>query len=102
MPPPVNEMVECLKMFERYLHDVPEPTSPLVKAALDHVQFETIHPFLGGNGRVRRLLVALQLAVDGLMRGPMPYLSLHFKEHRRTYYELLNAVRLSGDWEAWH
>ena len=102
MPPPVNELVECLKMFERFLHDVPEPTSPLVKAALDHVQFETIHPFLGGNGRVRRLLVALQLAVDGLMRGPMPYLSLHVKEHRRTYYELLNAVRLSGDWEAWH
>jgi len=68
---------------------------------LAHVQFETIHPFLEGNGRVGRLLIALQLAVDGLMREPMLYLSLHFKEHRQTYYKLLNAVRLSGDWEAW-
>jgi Fic family protein len=101
VPPPVNELDECLKLFERFLHDVPEPTSPLVKAALAHVQFETIHPFLDGNGRVSRLLIALQLAVDGLMREPMLVLSLHFKEHRQTYYELLNAVRLSGDWEAW-
>jgi Fic family protein len=101
VPPPANELVECLKLFERFLHDVPEPTSPLVKAALAHVQFETIHPFLDGNGRVGRLLIALQFAVDGLMREPMLVLSLHFKEHRQTYYELLNAVRLSGDWEAW-
>jgi Fic family protein len=101
VPPPVNELDECLKLFERFLHDVPEPTSPLVKAALAHVQFETIHPFLDGNGRVGRLLIALQLAVDGLMREPMLVLSLHFKEHRQTYDELLNAVRLSGDWEAW-
>lgn len=101
VPPPVHELGECLKFFERFLHDVPEFTSPLVKAALAHVQFETIHPFLDGNGRVGRLLIALQLAVDGLLREPMLYLSLHFKEHRQTYYELLNAVRLSGDWEAW-
>ncbi|WP_299065889.1 Fic family protein, partial [Accumulibacter sp.] len=74
---------------------------PLVKAALAHVQFETIHPFLDGNGRLGRLLIALQLSADGLMREPMLYLSLHFKEHRQTYYELLNAVRLTGDWEAW-
>lgn len=101
VPPPVNDLDECLALFERFLHDQPEPTSPLIKAALAHVQFETIHPFLDGNGRVGRLLIALQLAVDGLMREPMLYLSLHFKEHRSTYYELLNAVRQSGEWEAW-
>lgn len=101
VPPPVNELDECLTLFERFLHDQPEPTSALVKAALAHVQFETIHPFLDGNGRVGRLLIALQLAVDGLMREPMLYLSLHFKERRSTYYELLNAVRQSGEWEAW-
>ncbi len=101
VPPPANEVDECLKHFERFLHDQPEPTPPLVKAALAHVQFETIHPFLDGNGRVGRLLIALQFAADGLMREPLLYLSLHFKEHRQTYYELLNAVRLSGDWETW-
>jgi Fic family protein len=101
VPPPANEVDECLKHFERFLNDRPEPTSPLVKAALAHVQFETIHPFLDGNGRVGRLLIALQLAADGLMREPLLYLSLHFKERRQTYYELLNAVRLTGDWETW-
>lgn len=101
VPPPVNELDECLKHFERFLHDLPEPTPPLAKAALAHVQFETIHPFLDGNGRVGRLLIALQLAADGLLREPLLYLSLHFKEHRQVYYELLNTVRLSGDWEAW-
>jgi len=101
VPPPANEVDDCLKHFERFLHDEAEPTPPLVKAALAHVQFETIHPFLDGNGRVGRLLIALQLAADGLMREPLLYLSLHFKEHRQTYYELLNRVRLSGEWEAW-
>ena len=101
VPPPANELGECLKHFERFLHGVPEATSPLVKAALAHVQFETIHPFLDGNGRVGRLLIALQLAADGLLREPLLYLSLHFKEHRQSYYELLNAVRLNGDWETW-
>jgi Fic family protein len=101
VPPPAHELDECLKLFERFLHDMPESTPPLVKAALAHVQFETIHPFLDGNGRVGRLLIALQLSADGLMREPMLYSSLHFKEHRQTYYELLNAVRLTGDWEAW-
>src|SRR5438067_8940366 len=101
VPPPANEVAECLKHFERFLHDDPEATSPLVKAALAHVQFEEIHPFLDGNGRVGRLLIALQLAADGLLREPLLYLSLHFKEHRQTYYELLNRVRESGDWETW-
>ena len=101
VPPPANEVDECLKHFERFLHDAPEPAPPLVKAALAHVQFETIHPFLDGNGRVGRLLIALQLVHDGLLREPLLYLSLYFKEHRQTYYELLNAVRRSGDWETW-
>jgi Fic family protein len=101
VPPPANEINECLKHFERFLHDEPEATPPLVKAALAHLQFETIHPFLDGNGRVGRLLIALQLAAAGLLREPLLYLSLHFKQHRQTYYELLNAVRLSGDWESW-
>ena len=101
VPPPASEVTDGLKHFERFLHDKPEPTSPLVKAALAHVQFETIHPFLDGNGRVGRLLIALQLAVDGLLREPLLYVSLHFKEHRQTYYALLDRVRQTGDWEAW-
>ena len=101
VPPPADELTECPKHFERFLHDQPELTPPLAKAALAHVQFETIHPFLDGNGRVGRLLIALQLAADGLLREPLLYLSLYFKEHRPTYYELLNRVRLSGDWETW-
>ncbi len=101
VPPPANEIAGCLTPFERFLHDRAEVTPPLMKAALAHVQFETIHPFLDGNGRVGRLLISLQLAADGLLREPLLYLSLHFKEHRQTYYELLNRVRKSGDWEAW-
>src|SRR5262249_2142138 len=101
VPPPANELDACLKPLERFLHDAPDVTPPLVKAALAHVQFETIHPFLDGNGRVGRLLIALQLADDGLLREPLLYLSLHFKAHRRTYYELLNRVRETGDWETW-
>jgi Fic family protein len=101
VPPPANEIDECLKHFERFLHEQPESTPPLVKAALGHVQFETIHPFLDCNGRVGRLLIALQLASDGLLRQPLLYVSLYFKEHRRTYYELLNRVRETGDWESW-
>lgn len=101
VPPPANEVPECLSQLERFLHDEPEPTTPLVKAALAHLQFETIHPFLDGNGRVGRLLITLQLCNDGLLREPMLYLSLYFKTHRRRYYELLNAVRENGDWEAW-
>ncbi|MEO5616825.1 MAG: Fic family protein [Candidatus Eisenbacteria bacterium] len=101
VPPPATDVEDCLKHLERFLHEPPEVTPPLVKAALAHVQFETIHPYLDGNGRVGRLLIALQLANDGLLREPLLYLSLHFKEHRQTYYELLNRVRETGDWETW-
>ena len=101
VPPPVDALPKCLKNFEAFLNDEPEPTSPLLKAALAHVQFETIHPFLDGNGRIGRLLIVLQLVADGVLREPMLYPSLFFKTHRRAYYDLLNDVRLTGDWERW-
>ena len=87
--------------FERFLHDRPEHTPVLLKAALAHVQFETIHPFLDGNGRLGRLLITLLLCEQKALQEPMLYLSLYFKTHRQYYYELLNEVRLSGNWEAW-
>ena len=87
--------------LELFLHDQPEPTPALLKAALAHVQFETIHPFLDGNGRLGRLLITLLLCSRSVLREPMLYLSLYFKTHRQYYYELLNNVRLTGDWEAW-
>ena len=87
--------------LELFLHDQPEPTPVLLKAALAHVQFETIHPFLDGNGRLGRLLITLLLCEQKVLREPMLYLSLYFKTHRQYYYELLNRVRLTGDWEAW-
>jgi len=99
--PPANALADCLKPFEQFLNDEPEPTPPLLKAALAHVQFETIHPFLDGNGRLGRLLIVLQLVADGVLREPMLYPSLYFKTHRALYYELLNEVRLHGDWERW-
>ena len=101
VPPPANRLAECLTPFERFLNDEPEPTSPLTKAALAHVQFETIHPFLDGNGRLGRLLIVLQLIADDVLREPMLYPSLYFKTHRALYYELLNEVRQHGDWERW-
>ncbi len=101
VPPPANVLDDCLKHLERFLNDEPEPVPPLLKAALAHVQFETIHPFLDGNGRIGRLLIVLQLVADGVLREPMLYPSLFFKTHRALYYELLNAVRLNGDWERW-
>ncbi len=101
VPPPADALPECLASFERFLNDEPEATPPLIKAALAHVQFETIHPFLDGNGRLGRLLIVLQLVADGVLRAPMLYPSLYFKRHRAHYYELLNEVRQSGDWERW-
>jgi Fic family protein len=101
VPPPADAMPDCLASLERFLNDDPEPVPPLIKAALVHVQFETIHPFLDGNGRIGRLLLVLQLVADGVLREPMLYPSLYFKTHRALYYELLNEVRLRGDWERW-
>jgi Fic family protein len=86
--------------LERFMHDPAAPGS-LVKAALAHVQFESIHPFLDGNGRVGRLLIALLLHNDGVLRQPLLYLSLYFKQNRAEYYRLLNSMRDTGDWEAW-
>ena len=101
VPPPADALKDCLKPFERFLNDLPEATPPLLKTALAHVQFETIHPFLDGNGRLGRLLIVLQLVADGVLREPMLYPSLFFKRHRPLYYEHLNGVRLNGDWERW-
>jgi Fic family protein len=101
VPPPAEEVLECMSKLELFLHNQPEPTPVLLKAALVHVQFETIHPFLDGNGRLGRLLIALLLCEQKVLREPMLYLSLYFKAHRQYYYELLNNVRMTGDWEAW-
>lgn len=101
VPPPAEEVLECMSKLELFLHDQPEPTPVLLKAALAHVQFETIHPFLDGNGRLGRLLITLLLCEQKVLREPMLYLSLYFKTHRQYYYELLNNVRMTGDWEAW-
>lgn len=101
VPPPAEEVLECMSKLESFLHDQPEPTPVLLKAALAHVQFETIHPFLDGNGRVGRMLIALLLWDQKVLREPLLYLSLYIKTHRQRYYELLDGVRLTGDWEAW-
>jgi Fic family protein len=101
VPPPADAVPEALAALERFLNDEPEPVPPLIKAALAHVQFETIHPFLDGNGRIGRLLIVLQLVADRVLSEPMLYPSLYFKTHRALYYELLNEVRLRGDWESW-
>ncbi len=101
VPPPPEKVMECLGALELFINDRPEPTPVLLKAALAHVQFETIHPFLDGNGRLGRLLITLLLCEQKVLKEPMLYLSLFFKKHRQHYYELLNNVRLTGDWEAW-
>lgn len=101
VPPPHHEIAECISDLERFLHNIPETTPPLVKAALAHVQFETIHPFLDGNGRVGRLLITLLLCAEGVLKEPLLYLSLYFKQNRALYYEHLTRVRETGDWESW-
>lgn len=101
VPPPAANVLECMSDLEKFLHDIPQTTPPLLKAALAHVQFETIHPFLDGNGRLGRLLITLILCEQKVLRSPLLYLSLYFKEHRQYYYELLNSIRATGDWELW-
>ena len=101
VPPPPDELLDCMSALEKFLHDQPVRTPTLIKAALAHVQFETIHPFLDGNGRLGRLLITLLLISESVLHGPLLYLSLYLKVHRATYYELLQRVRSDGDWEAW-
>jgi Fic family protein len=98
VPPPPQEVEKCMGELEAFLHS---DTPALVKAALAHVQFETIHPFLDGNGRIGRLLITLLLCHEGVLREPLLYSSLYFKQHRQQYYSELNAVRESGDFEHW-
>jgi Fic family protein len=100
VPPPPHRVAEAIGELEKFLHD-PKAPPVLLKAALWHVQFETIHPFLDGNGRVGRLMITLLLCAEGVLREPMLYLSLFLKQHRTRYYELLDSVRRDGDWEAW-
>jgi Fic family protein len=101
VPPPADRVLECMGQLELFLHDERPDLPMLVKAALVHVQFESIHPFLDGNGRVGRLLITLLLVTSGALRQPILYLSLYLKQNRDRYYELLNHVRATGDWEAW-
>jgi Fic family protein len=104
VPPPPGLVEDCMAAMEQFIHGGPqgEHTLPvLVRAALTHVQFETIHPFLDGNGRLGRLLIVLMLVEAGVLGQPLLYLSLFFKQHRSRYYELLDGVRQNGDWEAW-
>ena len=100
VPPPPNALPEVLSAFERYIH-ADDELPPVVRAGLLHVQFETIHPYLDGNGRIGRLLVTLLLEHWRLLTRPLLYLSLFFKRHRQEYYRRLNAVRVDGAWEAW-
>ncbi len=101
VPPPPHMVETCMGQLEAFLHTEDDGLPTLVRAALAHVQFETIHPFLDGNGRVGRLLIALMLFESKVLEQPLLYLSLYFKQHREEYYRLLSLVRTSGDWEAW-
>lgn len=101
VPPPPEYLMETLDNFEKFLHDPDIKMPALIKAALAHVQFETIHPFLDGNGRLGRLLITFILCHEGVLKQPLLYLSLYLKSNRQQYYDLLQSVRETGDWEAW-
>ncbi|WP_236657436.1 Fic family protein [Acidisarcina polymorpha] len=101
VPPPVHELNGVLAALEQFLHEETSHLPALIKAGLIHVQFETIHPFLDGNGRIGRLLVTLYLCTRGVLHKPLLYLSLYLKTYRAEYYRLLQAVREEGAWEAW-
>jgi Fic family protein len=101
VPPPPEQVMECMGALEVFLQTERPDFPLLIKAGLAHVQFETIHPFLDGNGRIGRLIIPLLLCASGVLREPLLYLSLYFKQHRSTYYELLDRVRTNGDWESW-
>lgn len=101
VPPPPNMVESCMGNLEKFIHDMKSVTPVLLKAAISHVQFETIHPFLDGNGRLGRLLISLLLYENKVLQKPLLYLSLYFKIHRQAYYEHLTNVRINGDWEKW-
>lgn len=101
VPPPPDQVLACMGDLEQFMNARGNGIPVLVRAALTHVQFETIHPFLDGNGRTGRLLIAVQLSEAKVLTRPLLYLSLYFKRHRSTYYDLLNTVREHGDYEAW-
>jgi Fic family protein len=101
VPPPPERVLELMSDLESFIHDENIEIPSLIKAGLVHVQFETIHPFLDGNGRLGRLLITFFLCAQGILKEPILYLSLYFKSHRSRYYELLQGVRERGDWEAW-
>ena len=101
VPPPPHAVQDCMGELEQFLHTTGDGIPPLIRAGICHVQFETVHPFLDGNGRVGRLLITFMLLHAGILSEPLLYLSLFFKQHRTTYYELLDSVRWTGDWEAW-
>lgn len=101
VPPPPDRVPECMNKLEMFLQNEPKKMPLLIKAALAHVQFETIHPFLDGNGRLGRLLITFILCSEEILTDPLLYLSLYFKTNRAQYYDLLQKVRMEGDWESW-
>lgn len=101
VPPPPEYLMDCLDNLEKFLQDIPSRTPVLIKAALAHVQFETIHPFLDGNGRLGRLLITLLLCSEDVLSEPLLYLSLYFKTNREEYYRHLQQVRTEGKWREW-
>ena len=101
VPPPPERLMEFLDPFEKYMHEEKRIYASLIDAGLLHVQFETIHPFLDGNGRIGRLLITMFLIKSGDLKQPLLYLSLFFKNNRQEYYNRLSAVRQKGDWEGW-
>ena len=101
VPPPPERLMKCLDHFEKFLHDESVQLPILAKVALVHVQFESIHPFLDGNGRLGRLLITFMLRMEGVLKEPLLYLSLYFKTYRQAYYNHLQAVNETGDWEGW-
>jgi len=101
VPPPPEQLMACLDNFEKFLHDENIKLPILIKAAIAHVQFETIHPFLDGNGRLGRLLITFILCTEGILQEPLLYLSLYLKANRQAYYDHLQSVRETGNWEAW-
>ncbi len=101
VPPPAEHLLDLMSDLEQFIHAKSPQLPILIKAGLAHVQFETIHPFLDGNGRIGRLLITLLLCASGILSQPLLYLSLFFKTHHSLYYTLLQRVRTHGDWEAW-